>query len=123
MLRLISPLVFLFMTSSVFARTSCQNLSQNIDELHRKINAIEIPQIEFSVNERNCQLVLPTLEAANEVETHLLKLLDHYQDYYFDCGREVEIIYIIEDTKINIMMMQTLTEIAKNLDLQCRNAF
>lgn len=123
MLRFVVSLTLLLSLSSVYAQSECQRLSLEINELHQEINSIIIPEMGYTVNEENCSLALPTMEAVYEIETRQMKLLDNYENLYFNCGKEVEIIYIIEDIKINILLMQTMTALAKDLDNKCRNAF
>lgn len=119
MIRLLL-LTFTLFSFSVFAQSSCQSLDENINEIHQNINAITIPEMTYQVDHYNCSMVENTLAAVYEIETHLTMLLQHYQQYYFECGREVDVIYLIEDTKINIILMQTLTQLAKDLDSKCR---
>lgn len=113
----------LLITFPVFAQSTCQRLNQEINNLHEQVNGIELPEISFTITEENCALALPTMQAAYDIETYQMKLLSNYEKYYFECGQDVELIYVMEDLKINIVLMQTLTALAKDLDGKCRNAF
>ncbi|HLT23251.1 MAG TPA: hypothetical protein VKZ84_07400 [Bacteriovoracaceae bacterium] len=108
----------MFFTLSVWGKT-CRGIDQEITATQHEINMITIPEIAYTPDEYNCSLVSPTLQATYEIETHLTQLLKLYQTYYFECGRHTDVIYMIEDTKINIILMQTLTSLTKNLDEKC----
>lgn len=106
---------------SVFAEASCPDQLKRIQQTQIEIAAISIPEFSYTVNEENCSKVEPTLEAVDQIKPALASLLNQYENYYQTCDRDIEIIYSIEDTKINIIMMQTLRELAVNLGNECEN--
>ncbi|MCM2348368.1 MAG: hypothetical protein NDI69_00010 [Bacteriovoracaceae bacterium] len=106
---------------SVFAEAICPDQLKRIQQTQIEIAAIPIPEFSYTVNEENCAKVGPTLEAVDQIKPALASLLNQYENYYQTCDRDIEIIYSIEDTKINIIMMQTLRELAVNLGNECEN--
>lgn len=107
------------LSPTVFAEASCPDQLQSIEQTQKEIAAIPVPEFSYTVNEQNCAKVEPTLEAVDQIKPGLASLLTQYENYYQTCDRSVEIVYSIEDTKINIIMMQTLRELAVNLGHEC----
>jgi len=73
----------------------------------------------YTVNPENCSKVEPTLLAIEEIVPRLSKLQGQFEHYYQTCDRSMDVIYAIEETKINIILMATLKDLAENLAIQC----
>lgn len=114
-------ILFSLTSLTTFAQTNCHDQLSQIQKIDMDIKGIAIPELTYTVDEYNCSQVGPTLKAIEIVEPKLYELLGHYQNYYQECGRNIDIIYFIEDTKINIILMQTLRDLALNLGEQCSN--
>lgn len=119
MLKLTVTLLLWLFSFAAFSQSSCSEIDQQIRQTQKIINGIHIPELTYVVDDYNCSQVEPVLAATYDIETHLSELLELYQTLYFDCGMEVDLIYLMEDVKINIILMQTLSALAKNLHQQC----
>lgn len=115
---LISILTALF-SFSAFAANSCGEQSQQINQTSAEIQSIKIPSIQYTANAENCSKVEPTLLAIEEIVPRLRTLQKQFEDYYQTCDRSMDVIYAIEETKINIILMGTLKDLAENLAVQC----
>lgn len=104
---------------SSFAQSACPAQQREILQTKNEINAIQIPDITYTVNEYNCSQVTPTLYAISLIEPKLAHLLSLHQDYYQSCDRSVDVVYAMEDIKINIILMRTLKEMAQSLAIEC----
>ena len=102
-----------------FSQNHCQEIDKEIRSIHLQVDQIKIPQIKYVPDEYNCSLVEPVLATTYEIRAHFTDLLELYEKMYFDCGKNVELIYKMEDIKVNIEMLTTLTSLVKNLDQQC----
>ncbi len=119
MLKITTALLCLLASFSAFSQKSCQELNQEIKLTHQLINNIKIPEIKYIVDEYNCSLVEPVLHSTYEVRAHMNELLSLYENLYFDCGKDVDLIYQMEDIKANIVMLTTITSLMKNLHQEC----
>lgn len=112
-------LVTTLLTSTAFATNSCEDQHHQIELSHQKIQAIKIPDLTYTVNKENCSKVDPTLKAIEAIVPALKVLQKQYEDYYQGCDRSIDIIYAIEEVKINIILMGTLEDLALSLAEQC----
>lgn len=111
-------LILLSISFSLFA--SCEDQLSEIEKTQSEINAIRIPELTYTPDRENCSKVQPTLEAIQEITPRLQELLSSYEEYYQSCDRSMDIIYAIEETKMNIILMSTLSDLANNLALECK---
>lgn len=119
MKKFLFALTISLIAQTSFAQSTCPGQQREILQTKNEINAIKIPNITYTVNEYNCSQVGPTLDAISVIEPKLVGLLSLYQDYYQSCDRSVDVVYAMEDIKINIILMHTLRDMAQNLAVEC----
>lgn len=107
------------LSSTVFAANTCEEQFIKIGQTQIEIQSIKIPDLTYTVNEENCSKVDDTLLAIDELVPKLSSLQKQYEVYYQNCDRSMDVIYAIEDVKINIILMQTLKDLANGLAAQC----
>lgn len=115
------PLLASVLSFPAFATNSCPDQAHVIAQNEAEIRAIHIPSITYTVNTENCSKVEPTLLAIEEIVPKLSKLQGQFENYYQTCDRSMDVIYAIEETKINIILMATLKDLAENLAVQCES--
>lgn len=113
--------ISMLLTTMALASNSCEELSLQIELNHQEIEAITIPDLTYSVDYENCSKVEPTLVAIKNLKPKLALLQSQYEGYYQSCDRSIDIIYAIEEVKINIILIGTLKDLAESLALQCES--
>lgn len=114
-------IVSTLLTSIAFASSTCEKQAQQIEYSLQDIQAIKIPDLTYTVNTENCAKVEPTLVAIERIVPQLRTLQTQYEEYYQSCDRSMDIIYAIEEVKINIILMGTLKDLAESLAYQCES--
>ncbi len=114
-------LISTLLTSVTFASNFCEEQSHQIELSLQSIQAVKIPDLTYTVNKENCSKVEPTLVAIGKIVPQLTHLQTQYEDYYQSCDRSMDIIYAIEEVKINIILMGTLKDLAESLAYQCES--
>lgn len=114
-------IVSTLLTSTGFASSTCEEQAQKIEYSLQNIQAIKIPDLTYTVSTENCAKVEPTLIAIEKIVPQLRTLQGQYEEYYQSCDRSMDIIYAIEEVKINIILMGTLKDLAENLAYQCES--
>lgn len=117
---LLTSLIITLMIPTAFATNSCSDQLLTIERLENEIHAIKIPDLTYSVSKENCEKVDPTLRAAEKIGPRLGQLQGMYEDYYQSCDRSMDVIYAIEEVKINIILMNTLKDLAHSLAIECK---
>lgn len=116
---ILTSFVATLIATSAFAANTCEEQLQEIKQTQTETHAIKIPDLTYTVSKENCAKVQPTLEAVEEIGPKLVNLKEQFENYYQTCDRSMDVIYAIEEAKINIVLMQTMRELAESLAVEC----